>query len=92
MKNYNKIALVFKAFCDTSRLRIIELIKEGETCSCILLEDLTISQSTLSHHMKILVESGMVLSRRDGKRTMYKLSYDGIDYAKKMLEDIIGDC
>ena len=89
MNKYKKDAIVFKAFCDESRLRIIELIKKGETCSCVLLEDLTISQSTLSHHMKILSESGIVISRIDGKRTMYRISEEAIAKTLALLEDIL---
>ena len=89
MNYYKKNALIFKSFCDESRLRIIDLIKKGETCSCVLLEDLTISQSTLSHHMKILIESGMVTFRKDGKRTMYTLSIKGITNAQDCLNNII---
>ncbi len=49
-------AKVFKAFCDENRLQILELLQTGEKCACVLLEDLKISQPTLSHHMKILCE------------------------------------
>ncbi len=88
MEKYKKNALIFKAFCDESRLRIIDLIKQGETCSCVLLEDLTITQPTLSHHMKILIESGLVNARREGKYTMYKLSAKGIQKSKEVLDEI----
>jgi ArsR family transcriptional regulator, arsenate/arsenite/antimonite-responsive transcriptional repressor len=89
MNKYEQNALIFKAFCDESRLRIIDLIKQGETCSCVLLEDLTITQPTLSHHMKILIESGLVNARREGKYTMYALSIEGIEEAKKVLDEIL---
>ena len=51
-----KTALIFKAFCDENRVRILNLLRGGEKCACRLLEELSISQPTLSHHMKILVE------------------------------------
>lgn len=89
MNEFTGNAIVFKAFCDESRLRIIELLDRGEACACILLEDLIISQSTLSHHMKILVDSGIVNKRKDGKRTFYSLSSIGIYDAKKILEKIL---
>lgn len=88
MKDYKSNALVFKTFCDESRLQIIEQLKHGEVCACILLEKMTISQSTLSHHMKILVESNIVSARRDGKWMRYSLSEIGIKYAKKLLVEI----
>ena len=60
---YEEQAKVFKAFCDEKRLRILELLREGEKCACVLLEQLDLGQSGLSYHMKILVESGIVESR-----------------------------
>ena len=62
-------AKVFKAFCDEKRLHIIEQLQNGEKCACVLLEKLNISQPTLSHHMKILCESGIVTGRKEGKWT-----------------------
>lgn len=53
-------AKIFKAFCDSNRLRIIEFLKNGEECACKLLEQLDIEQSTLSHHMRILCDSEIV--------------------------------
>ena len=64
---YKEQAIIFKAFCDENRLMILEMLRDGEKCACVLLERLNISQSTLSHHMKILVDSGIVVSRKDGK-------------------------
>lgn len=78
-------ARVFKAFCDENRLQILELLQSGEKCACVLLENLNISQSTLSHHMKILCESGIVASRKEGKWTHYSINTAGVNYAKKML-------
>lgn len=90
MDQYKKNALVFKAFCDERRLRIIDLIRSAdEICACVLLEDLSISQSTLSHHMKILVESELISSRREGKNTMYSLSRDSIEESIKILEEML---
>ena len=56
-----KTALIFKAFCDENRVRILNLLRSGEKCACRLLEELSISQPTLSHHMKILCDSGFVV-------------------------------
>jgi len=89
MEKYAHGAMVFRALCDKSRLRIIDLIKDGETCSCVLLEDLTISQSTLSHHMKILSESGLITCRKEGKYTMYSLSTNSIKEAITTLEEML---
>lgn len=86
MADYIAHAKVFKAFCDVNRLQILELLRSGEKCACVLLEDLHISQSTLSYHMKILCESGIVTSHIEGKWTHYELSEAGIQYAKALLD------
>lgn len=49
-----RIATIFKAFCDENRIRILEQLLTGEKCACVLLDNLHITQPTLSHHMKIL--------------------------------------
>ncbi|WP_024822380.1 ArsR/SmtB family transcription factor [Aminobacterium mobile] len=85
---YEDYAKVFKAFCDEKRLRILELLRSGEKCACKLLEDMDIGQSSLSYHMKILVESGVVESRQDGKWTHYTISEKGSDYAAELLKEL----
>ncbi len=88
MKNkYENNANVFKALCDPNRLMIIVMLQDGEKCACKLLEDLNIVQSTLSHHMKILCESGFVDSRRDGKWMHYSLNRQGFEQAKNLLAE-----
>jgi len=85
---YEKNAKVFKAFCDPNRLMIIEMLQSGEKCACKILEDLNIVQSTLSHHMKILCESGLVGSHHAGKWTHYSLNKEGCEKAKNLLTEI----
>ncbi len=88
INEYEKNAKVFKAFCDENRLMILELLQTGEKCACKLLEDLKIGQSTLSHHMKILCDSGVVTARKDGKWMHYTISQEGSSYAKELLHKI----
>lgn len=85
---YEKNAKVFKALCDPNRLVIIEMLQNGEKCACNILADLKIGQSTLSHHMKILCESGIVDSRQEGKWIHYRISEDGSAYAVELLKKI----
>jgi len=85
---YEKHAKVFKALCDEKRLRILELLRGGEKCACVLLEQLDLGQSGLSYHMKILVESGIVESRQEGKWTHYKISEQGSHEAMLLLKAI----
>lgn len=70
-------ATILKAVADEKRLHIINLLKGGEKCACVLLEDLELSQSGLSYHMKILAESGLVTARQEGKWTHYTICEEG---------------
>jgi ArsR family transcriptional regulator len=72
--NTMDVALICKALSDSNRLQIIELLSDGEKCGCKLLEKFDITQPTLSHHMKILCDCGLVNSRREGKWTHYSLN------------------
>lgn len=85
---FNCNAKVFKALGDPNRLRIVEMLQSGERCACEILADLNISQSTLSHHMKLLCESGLVSCRREGKWMHYSLSREGCAAAVSLLEEI----
>ncbi len=85
---YEKEAAVFKALCDPNRLLILENLQSGEKCACKLLEELEISQSTLSHHMRILCASGIVKARKEGKWMHYSISLEGSTYAKELLNEI----
>lgn len=82
---YKKDAAIFKALSDTNRLKILELLRSGEKCACVLLDKLEIGQSTLSHHMKILCDSGIVASRPEGKWTHYSIDPEGSLFAQELL-------
>ena len=86
--NYEQNARVFKAFCDENRLRVLDQLRGGEQCACALIERLGIGQSALSYHMKILVESGIVAARQEGKWTHYSISDAGCARAKELLNVI----
>ena len=83
--SYKETARVFKAFCDENRLQILEMLRSGEKCACMLLDELQISQSTLSHHMKILCDSGIVQGRKEGKWVHYSIDPAGAERARKLL-------
>ena len=83
---YIENAKVFKAFCDENRLRILELLRSGEKCACKLLEELNISQSTLSHHMKLLCDAGVVQGRKEGKWVHYSIDLQGSENAVELLK------
>ncbi|MBP1565880.1 MAG: winged helix-turn-helix transcriptional regulator [Oscillospiraceae bacterium] len=88
--NFQKTAVVFKAFCDENRIRILELLTNGEKCACRLLEALNITQPTLSHHMKILIDSGIVSGRKEGKWMYYSISAEGLKKAQEYIDYLKG--
>ena len=79
---------VFKALSDPKRVRILEILCKSEECACVLLDDLEISQPTLSYHMKILCDSGIVTGRKVGKWMYYRINEDGCEYASKLIDDL----
>lgn len=85
MIDEHKIPTVFKAFCDENRIKIIKQLQTGEKCACVLLDNLHISQPTLSHHMKILCDSGIVTVQKEGKWAHYSISPKGVAYASEYL-------
>lgn len=88
MTENEKNAKIFKAFCDANRLAILKMLQNGEKCACKLLEDLQIGQPTLSHHMKILCDAQIVMSRKEGKWTYYSFNLEGIAFAKEVFNQI----
>lgn len=81
-------AVMFKAFCDENRIQILELLENGEKCACNILEELRISQPTLSHHMKILCDSGIVIGRKEGKWMHYSISEAGLEKVINYLNEL----
>lgn len=83
-----KTALIFKAVCDENRVKILKLLCTGEKCACKILEDLNVTQPTLSHHMKILCDSEIVVGRKEGKWMYYSISESGANQAKEILNTL----
>lgn len=83
-----KTASIFKAFCDENRVRILKMLTSGEKCACKMLEELNVTQPTLSHHMKILCDSGIVVGRKEGKWMHYSISVDGAKVAADCLKEL----
>ncbi|WP_159648320.1 ArsR/SmtB family transcription factor [Erysipelothrix aquatica] len=82
-------ALLFKAMSDETRLRIINMLSKENLCACHILEAFNITQPTLSYHMKILVDSGIVTSQKDGNWTRYYLNKDSIEKVQKLTLDLL---
>lgn len=80
----------FKALSDSNRIKIVGILVKGETCACKLLEELNVSQPTLSHHMGILQRSGLVNGVKKGQWVYYSISLEKFEGLKNYLENIIG--
>ncbi|MDU0451389.1 ArsR/SmtB family transcription factor [Staphylococcus chromogenes] len=85
---YQTLAQQLKIISDVNRLEIINMLSCGELCACDLLEHFQISQPTLSHHMKILVEGNMVNMRKEGNKRMYQLNHHFFNELKETLEHL----
>jgi DNA-binding transcriptional ArsR family regulator len=68
-----KIANIFKALSDETRLRVMKLLQERELCVCELMQVLSMSQPRISRHLSVLKNAGLVDDRRDGKWVYYSL-------------------
>ena len=88
----SQVSLICKALSDANRLRIIQLLTGGEQCGCELLEQLQITQPTLSHHMKTLENCGLVSSRRKGKWSHYSLDCGQWTSFRDFIESIRCTC
>ena len=85
MGSYQESTKVFKALCDPKRLAILEQLRSGEKCACVLQGPMELTQSGLSYHKRILCDSGLVESRQEGKWTHYRLSGAGREQAVALL-------
>lgn len=65
---------IFKALGDETRLSIFNMLKNGRLCACKILEQLDITQPTLSHHMKVLCDCNLVIADKDWKWTYYSIN------------------
>lgn len=85
---YDEYAPVFKALSDPTRLKIIDMLSCGELCACKILEEFHITQPTLSYHMKILLDAGIVTANKEGKWMNYKLQKERTNKAIEFFDFI----
>lgn len=83
-----EVANICKAMSDANRLRIIEMLTSGEKCGCELLEELLVTQPTLSHHMKVLSDCGLVSSYKEGKWQHYTINCEKFTEYKEYISSI----
>ncbi|MBW4802778.1 ArsR/SmtB family transcription factor [Loigolactobacillus coryniformis] len=81
--DYQNYVQMLKAMADPNRLQIIDLLSCGTLCACDILTHFSFSQPTLSHHMKVLQNAGIVNARKAGKWQHYTLNSEFINYFKQ---------
>jgi len=86
--NYAEKSLLFKALGDPTRLEIVDMLSCGELCACKILERFQITQPTLSHHMKILCDCGLVTGRKEGKWTHYSLHEKAVQDFMALISEV----
>jgi ArsR family transcriptional regulator len=78
----------FSALADPSRLRLLSLISQrGEVCACELVEPLGLAQPTISHHLKVLYETGLLGRERRGRWIHYWVDQNTVDSLRQALAD-----
>lgn len=87
-RNYREYTLFMKALADETRVKIFHMLSEGEICACKILEEFNITQPTLSYHMKILCDSGLINSRRDGVWMKYSINKNVLSSLMNLFNDI----
>lgn len=83
------VALICKALGDSNRLHIVMSLLQGEMCACRLLEEFSITQPTLSHHMKVLCECGLVQARKKGKWCHYSLNCETLAAFRQFIDGLV---
>lgn len=90
-EEYSDYVPLMKALADETRLKIVDMLSCGELCACDLLRAFDITQPTLSYHMKILTESGLVYGAREGSWTRYRLDKERFEQLSLFLEKLVVD-
>lgn len=85
---YLDTAKILKAISDPKRLRVVDMLSCGELCACEILEAFQVTQPTLSHDMRVLIEANLVCERREGKNTYYSLNAQSLASLLQSLQSI----
>jgi ArsR family transcriptional regulator len=79
----------FRALGDPTRLRILELVAQGEQCVCELAAAIDVPQPLLSHHLKILRQAGFITVRKEGRWNYYAMNRERLEACVCMLEEAL---
>lgn len=83
-EKYHDFVQMFKGLADETRLKILDMLSAEELCACKILEAFEITQPTLSYHMKILTDCGLVNARREGAWMKYTLNDENFKRLKEI--------
>lgn len=88
------IADFFKTLSHPIRIKILRTLEQGERCVCEIIEELDVEQSNLSQHLSVLKKQGIIDSRKDGQKVIYRIVhnsvFDVVSAAEKTLSEQIG--
>ncbi len=88
MEPYQKLTSICKAMSDPTRIQILDMLSCGKMCACEILQGLQISQSTLSHHMKVLISCQLVIGEKKATWIHYSLNREKISEFHKLITAI----
>ena len=84
-----KLALVYKALGDETRLQIIKMLYGKELCVCDIIDACDKSQPAISHHLKILKQAGLLEDRREGKWIFYRINYENLKIIECFINSVM---
>lgn len=90
-KAVNLKAKLFRGFADSSRLRIIEALRDGPLTVGAIVEETNLSQSNSSNHLRCLADCGLVISERDGRYVRYELSDPRVAEFVNLADELIAE-
>lgn len=88
-KDYEKNIKIYKAIGEINRAKIVDMLSTGEKCACVILENFNFTQPTLSHHMRVLMDCGIVKCRKKGTWIHYSLDEEVCNETIRFLKNIL---
>ncbi len=87
-RSLDELAVVFHALSDSTRLDLIDRLKDGEQCVCDLTEAMKAAQSRLSFHLKVLKDAGLLKDRREGRWMYYSINREALEQLEEFVTDL----
>jgi ArsR family transcriptional regulator len=84
----SKVAELFHALSDETRVEVLRMLRSGELCVCELQAELGAAQSRLSFHLKVLKDAGLVTDRRQGRWAYYTINDDAMQAAHDLVREL----